>query len=459
MNATAESADWRKKYFDTLKSLEGEEQRFYAMEAALKRITGKLCIASLGQSPQLDIEIKKLQGALRGETTGEVLDAFMPTITAAINSLDDPVPTTAKASVIKSQTDFSREPIAGDERVRAILAALLAELKRDSELHKQVEKLDAKLAAPIIDTQLPEVLSTLTELVGQRIQHIEHAKREIEALLSQMVGKLDEISQFIVDQNQHQWQSKASSDSLNTHLTGEMKAMVESVESSQDLQQIRSQVRNRLDTIGKHLQEFQQRETMRGDAIQQRTEQMRTRMAELEAEANRLHDQLKDEQRLASIDVLTKIPNRMAYDRRIEEELQRWHRFAQPTCIAAWDIDYFKKINDTHGHRAGDRVLLTIAKCLAARIRTTDFLARYGGEEFVMILSGTKVVDAMKLIEEMRSAVADLQFHFRGALVSVTISCGITAFQEGDTAEAAFDRADKALYKAKDNGRNQAVGS
>lgn len=457
MNAASDNTDWRKKYLDTLRSLESEEQRFRTMEATLKRIAGRLCIAALGQSPRLDTEIKKLQAAIRREVTSDELDQFMPAITEAIHALDD----SAKPAVVppptKALTDPAHEPIVGDERVRATLSALLAELRRDPELVKQVETLDAKLLTSMTGTQLPDVLTTLSEIVGQRIQRIEHTKREVETLLSQMVGKLDEIGQFIADQNQNQTQSQASNESLNTHLSGEMRAMVESVESAEDLQQMRLQVRSRLDTIGKHLQEFQQREATRGNAINARNEQMRARMAELEAEANRLQNQLKDEQRLASIDVLTKVPNRLAYDKRIEEELQRWQRFTQPTCIAAWDIDYFKRVNDTHGHRAGDRVLLTVAKCLASRIRATDFLARYGGEEFVMILSGTKLADALKLIDEMRAEVANLRFHFRGTPVTVTISCGVTAFQTGDTSGAAFDRADKALYQAKDRGRNQAV--
>jgi len=304
---------------------------------------------------------------------------------------------------------------------------------------------------------LPEVLTPLSELVGRRIQRIEYAKREIETLLNQMVGKLDEIGQFISDSAQNQSQTLVSSESLNSHLTGEMRAMVESVESAQDLQQMRTQVRTRLDTIGKHLHEFRDREVSRVQVMQQRNEQMRSRMAELEAEAMRLQDQLKDEQRMASIDVLTKVSNRLAYDKRIEEELQRWQRFAQPTCIAAWDIDFFKKINDSYGHRAGDRVLLTVARCLASRIRATDFLARYGGEEFVTILPGIQLVDAMKLIESMRSAVSELRFHFADNVVSVTISCGVTPFQKGDTAGNAFERADKALYEAKKRGRNQTV--
>jgi len=457
VSAPAESADWRKKYLDSLKSLESEEQRFRTMEATLKRIAGRLCIASLGQSSQLDTELKKLQTSLRGEVTSEQLDGFMPAITAAINALDDHVPPVVAAPTQATQSTVNNGPAVVDDRVRATLAAMLAELKRDVELSKQAEALDSKLGASLTGATLPEVLTPLSELVGRRIQRIEYAKREIETLLNQMVGKLDEIGQFISDSAQNQSQTLVSSESLNSHLTGEMRAMVESVESAQDLQQMRTQVRTRLDTIGKHLHEFRDREVSRVQVMQQRNEQMRSRMAELEAEAMRLQDQLKDEQRMASIDVLTKVSNRLAYDKRIEEELQRWQRFAQPTCIAAWDIDFFKKINDSYGHRAGDRVLLTVARCLASRIRATDFLARYGGEEFVTILPGIQLVDAMKLIESMRSAVSELRFHFADNVVSVTISCGVTPFQKGDTAGNAFERADKALYEAKKRGRNQTV--
>jgi diguanylate cyclase len=180
-------------------------------------------------------------------------------------------------------------------------------------------------------------------------------------------------------------------------------------------------------------------------------------MAELEAEASRLHNQLKDEQRTASLDVLTKIPNRAAYDKRIEEELKRWQRFKQPTCLAAWDIDHFKRINDTYGHRAGDGVLRAVAECLSDRIRGTDFVARYGGEEFVMILAGTKLDDAVRLIDLIRIAVSKLKLHFRGTPLALTISTGVTALQPGDSAGSAFERADKALYQAKERGRNCCV--
>jgi diguanylate cyclase len=236
-----------------------------------------------------------------------------------------------------------------------------------------------------------------------------------------------------------------------------MKAMGESVESHGDLQQIRTQVRGRLESIDRYLQEFRQREATLASSFRARNEQMASRMAELEAEASRLHNQLKDEQRTASLDVLTKIPNRMAYDKRIDEELKRWQRFKQPTCLAAWDIDHFKRINDTYGHRAGDGVLRAVAECLSGRIRGTDFIARYGGEEFVMILAGTQLDDAVRLIDLIRIAIANLKLHFRGTPLSITISSGVTALQADDSAGVVFERADKALYQAKERGRNCCV--
>ena len=470
MKTDTDPENWRKRYFDSLSSLESEQRQFRAMETALKRLAGRLCTASLGQSSQLDEQIKKLQTAIRREATSDELDQITPALTQAIQALDQSTaaaPVAAMAPVVpalpivaapspKAPPEPAHEAILGAERVRTILSALLVDLRRDTELVYRVDALDSKLAAMTSD-QLPEILSSLTELVGQRIKRIEHAKQEMEVLLSHMVDKLDEIGQFVADQNQSQSQSLASSETLNFQLAGEMKAMGDSVESADNLQQIRTQVRSRLASIDQHLQEFRQRETTLASAMRTRNEQMRSRIEKLEAEANRLHHQLKDEQRLSTIDVLTKIPNRLAYDKRIEEELKRWQRFKQPTCIAVWDVDHFKRINDTYGHRAGDRMLRTVAECLSGRIRGTDFLARYGGEEFVMVLPGTKLDDAARLIEEMRTAVSMIGFHFRGTPVSITISSGVTALLSGDSSGIAFDRADKALYQAKERGRNRCV--
>jgi len=101
--------------------------------------------------------------------------------------------------------------------------------------------------------------------------------------------------------------------------------------------------------------------------------------------------------------------------------------------------------------------LKVIAATLAENIRETDFLARYGGEEFVLLMTGTAQPAILDVAEKLRQAVAVTGFHFRGEDVPVTISCGITEFRAGDSVEAVFERADRALYRAKAEGRNRCV--
>jgi diguanylate cyclase len=463
-----DSEKWRKKYFDSLDKLDSEQQQFRALESVLKRLVSRLCTATLGQAPQLDEQVRKLQSVVRRECTTEELDKLTPALTDAIGAVDRGATMTTIATSTGSmaaqqparqQQDLPRPAAVDDQRVRSILAALLAELRRDAELIEQADALDTKLAAPLTNTQLSDVLASLTDLVGRRIQRIEVAKQEIETLLGHMVGKLDEIGQFVAEQHHNQSQSRASSETLNTQLVGEIKAMGETVESAKDLQQIREQVRDRLESIDQHLQAFREREATFTAATHARGEQMRSRITELEAEAKRLHHQLQDQQRLSTIDMLTNIPNRLAYEKRVEEELHRWRRFNQPTCIAVWDVDHFKRINDTYGHRAGDRVLRAVADCFASRIRSTDFVGRYGGEEFVMILPGTSLDEATLFSEKLRAAIAEIGFHFRGTPVSITVSSGVTAFLLDDSTDAAFDRADKAMYRAKEAGRNRCMAA
>lgn len=468
MTTGNDSEKWRKKYFDSLDKLDSEQQQFRALEAVLKRLVSRLCTATLGQAPQLDEQVRKLQAVVRRECTTEELDKLTPALTDAIGAVNRTATMTTVATSTGSmaaqqparqQQDLPRPVAVDDQRVRSILAALLSELRRDAELIEQADALDTKLAAPLTNTQLSDVLASLTDLVGRRIQRIEVAKQEIETLLGHMVGKLDEIGQFVAEQHHNQSQSRASSETLNTQLVGEIKAMGETVESAKDLQQIREQVRDRLESIDQHLQAFREREATFTAATHARGEQMRTRINELEAEAKRLHHQLQDQQRLSTIDMLTNIPNRLAYEKRVEEELHRWRRFNQPTCIAVWDVDHFKRINDTYGHRAGDRVLRAVADCFASRIRSTDFVARYGGEEFVMILPGTSLNEATLFSEKLRAAIAEIGFHFRGTPVSITVSSGVTAFLADDSTDAAFDRADKAMYRAKEAGRNRCMAA
>src|SRR5690606_4549173 len=103
-------------------------------------------------------------------------------------------------------------------------------------------------------------------------------------------------------------------------------------------------------------------------------------------------------------------------------------------------VDLFKRINDGYGHLAGDKVLKMIAAELNKRLRATDFIARFGGEEFVLLLPATAREGGVQLLETLREGIQACPFHFRGERVSITLSAGLAAFAEGDTAESVFER-------------------
>mgnify|MGYP000923889906 FL=1 len=178
------------------------------------------------------------------------------------------------------------------------------------------------------------------------------------------------------------------------------------------------------------------------------------RVAELSREKELLARLLKEKSESMRRDPLTGAFNRLAYEEHLQAEYQRWRRFGNPLALLIWDIDHFKDINDRHGHAAGDAVLRGVAEQLAGRVRVTDFVARYGGEEFVMLLPGADCAAALDVADKLRLRVAESVFGVDGAKIAVTISCGLACFAPGDSPQSVFDRADQALYRAKNAGRN-----
>ncbi len=155
---------------------------------------------------------------------------------------------------------------------------------------------------------------------------------------------------------------------------------------------------------------------------------------------------------LAHKDPLTGTQNRLAFMKAIEEEIERAKRYKTPLSIIMFDIDFFKKINDTYGHGIGDEVLKKLAETIEKNLRKTDKLFRIGGEEFIIILPNTNIENAKIVAEKLRKAICKTDFGKPGR---ITISLGVTSFTKEDNEDSFLDRVDKALYMAKNNGRNR----
>ncbi len=156
--------------------------------------------------------------------------------------------------------------------------------------------------------------------------------------------------------------------------------------------------------------------------------------------------------RLAVTDRLTKLFNRLKLDERLDEQLARAERYGVSFALVLLDVDHFKSINDVHGHQIGDQVLIELAATLSTNTRDLDVIGRWGGEEFLIIASDTDMAGATELAEKLRKSVADHSFSAAGTR---TASFGVTAYRIGDSIAELLTRADRALYRAKANGRNR----
>ena len=200
--------------------------------------------------------------------------------------------------------------------------------------------------------------------------------------------------------------------------------------------------------------------------IAEESEKMGTRIKDAEGKLSKakkrivkLQEELNKVREESSIDPLTKALNRGYFNRKMKEAVSAYKRYKDKTAFMMFDIDHFKKFNDTYGHQVGDKVLEIVVSLIKSKIRESDFLFRYGGEEFALLLPKTSMKDAERLAEEVRFVVERHQFKYKGEPVSVTISIGVGCFLEGDSVESIVERCDKALYGAKEAGRNCVIAA
>ena len=156
-------------------------------------------------------------------------------------------------------------------------------------------------------------------------------------------------------------------------------------------------------------------------------------------------------------DPLTGLFNRRTFLKRIEEEAMRFRRYQKPFSILFGDIDFFKKINDTYGHAAGDAVLINISNILKTEKREIDQVARWGGEEFLILLPETDVAGAVQHGNKIREMISAKPFIYEGQEINITMSFGVSIYNGDTSIEKVIDLADQRLYRAKESGRNKVV--
>ncbi|MDH5516971.1 MAG: GGDEF domain-containing protein [Gammaproteobacteria bacterium] len=394
-------------------------------------------------------EHERLQSIELSETN---LDSEPELLAQAISKLLD-LSSDQPLDYLASPTDGAAD---SHPRMREIFIQLLEQLVVPVSLMSKVEELKHYLEGGNDEDWrlgLKKIVHFINEVRFQQYQQ----EGEYEDFLFQITNRLQEMVRYLETEGRRIEKSDEKGSALNHAVTQEVVVMRQSLESAATLVDLRTVVNHRLDAISGFMEQHSTLEKQRSESAKENMSYMQKRINLLEKETAELKISLAEKNKEAMFDVLTGIPNRLFYEKRVIEDIARWKRFDTPLSLAIWDVDKFKRVNDTYGHKAGDKVLKAIAQILNKRIRETDFLARYGGEEFVMLLPGTIEEETLRLANELRQAVADCAFHYSNESVDITISCGISGFRTGDELSNVFDRADKALYQAKESGRNRCV--
>lgn len=187
--------------------------------------------------------------------------------------------------------------------------------------------------------------------------------------------------------------------------------------------------------------------------------ELRDRTTEAETEITRLQRELERMSKVASHDPLTGALNRKGLDETVTREMARAQRQQSTVCLALLDIDNFKKFNDTHGHQTGDAALRHLASVARASLRPQDALARYGGEEFVIVMPDTRLEEAVDVLRRLQRELTKALFLQGSEHLLITFSAGVAQRQDDEPGAATLERADKAMYLAKREGKNRVVAA
>ena len=509
-----ENEKWKNKYLNLLDAQEhaGKAQKL-DQELLCKTIV-RLSIAATGVDPQLEPYLERIRNHVKNGVDNQKLKTELENFTDALNRINDGSPKqkepakdisllfafllqhykSEKQQHALTQLEKSCQPLADPKPLFSAIAAII----KDDQAPKPAVEVSIEETIPterLIDPayvtgQLLQMLQNIEipessaqkaqalkqELEGHDASHALEAtldgvvslvleinanvnnqpkQQDIDKFIAHITQQLTELGLAVTDSGVALMNASLERNKLDESVTEQMSDLQNRSVNATQLEPLKQVISSHIAQITKEIQEHKQKEANQREKYQSQLDELGQKIKAMESETGELKSKLITATTNAERDTLTNLPNRLAYDERLKMEIARWQRYHTPLCLVVWDIDFFKKVNDQYGHQVGDKVLVQVGNQFLQHIRRADFVARFGGEEFVMLLPHTNKHSALKVTEKLRNLIEENALMVNGTPLTVTVSCGITQFFKGDTHESAFERADQALYRAKEQGRNQ----
>lgn len=322
-------------------------------------------------------------------------------------------------------------------RLLGLVVNNLGELVDDDQwVHGQIAILRDLVNQPVELRTIRDAERHFKEVIFKQTQlksSLREAKTTLKSLLAVFVERLGEVTENTVDY--HGKIERYADRIIATDNLDGLKSLIDELMSDTRSMQV-DMVRSRDELL----------------TARQQATNAEQRVHELEGELERVSGQVREDQ-------LTGALNRRGMEDAMEREIARAKRSKKPLCVAVLDVDNFKRLNDTYGHSAGDAALVHLAKVIKHTVRPTDVIARFGGEEFVIILTETGQTEAVKVTERLQRELTRRFFLHNNERLLITFSAGVAEYRQGDSDESLFQRADKAMYQAKVQGKNRVLAA
>ncbi len=339
------------------------------------------------------------------------------------------------------------------ERVETILLGLLNDLELPEPQQAQSQAIQSRIQQGLNWYELVPVLDDLAVMLRGLFGFDPSA---YEAHIDQLNQCLESTQDNLLEAQTVHSECCHVADALDTSLREQTDGLQQQIQHALEINTVKQAVAQSITSLRQTVDHYQQQRQQVEARLNGQLQGLREQLVNIEKTNDELRERLEAQRQQAMCDTLTGLPNRAALSDRLAAYMARCQAGNSVSLLlAVLDIDHFKQINDTYGHLAGDKVLRIIANKWQHQLRKTDFIARYGGEEFVVLMPDTPLTDGQQLLNELRLSIADCPFHFKGERIRVTASAGLAQLAPQETAEQAFERADQALYRAKEGGRNR----
>ncbi len=428
------------------------EKVFFHEKDLLIKVINALALAA-SRYPGLSRELEALQGLLdpKEQLDLDAIEAQLTSVKSKLLAADMEAISPEDIAAIKQTKETLISACRG---LRRIMVAVTEDLyPLDRVLDQKASQIDIDCTKDLRKEDFEQASKGFLTFVAELRKKIEEDFKYINSTFKAFLEQIKELEKTLAAELGGEERIKEI-EYFEMNISEHMGSIVRSFDIHTTIDEIRHVVMEKIKKIKEAVSLKKKEELERAKAAREHMEELQKRIIEAERQAQEMSRRAEELKTVAMKDGLTGLYNRKAFGMKIDNALQRTRASGEAFSLIMFDVDGFKEINDTFGHIAGDKVLVKVAECLKGSFRENDFVARYGGDEFAVIIEKMGRPMALERLEAFKKNLSKIRFvsHKKGE-IRITVSSGVAEATPEDSVEAVIEKADKEMYKEKNEKR------